>query len=77
MYVCEGHGSDVTKTVRARIHKPTLVSVCDDMLAERYLYTTFCELCYSTKRQFAFQVLLEQSTNSGVYDIRKTNRDDS
>ena len=26
VYVCEGHGSDVTITVRARIHKPTLVS---------------------------------------------------
>ena len=25
--VCEEHDSDVTKTVRARIHKPTLVRV--------------------------------------------------
>ena len=47
------------------------------MMAERYLYTAFCELCYSTKGQFAFQVLLKQFTNSGVFDIRKTNRDDS
>ena len=30
VYVCEMHGSDVTITVRARIYKLTLVSVCND-----------------------------------------------
>ena len=73
-------GSDVTVTVRARVHKHTLFSACNDMpekiMAERYLYTLFCELCYLTKGQFATLMLLKLSANSGVHDIRKINRED-
>ena len=48
-YVCEIRGSDVTITVRARIHKHTLVIACNDvsekMIAKSYVYTAFCDLC--------------------------------
>ena len=46
-------------------------------MSESYVYSAVCELCYSTKGQFATLMLLKQFTNSGVYNIRKTNRDDS
>ena len=44
-------------------------------MSESYVYSAVCELCYSTKGQFATLMLLKQFTNSGVYNIRKTNRD--
>ena len=49
----------------------------EKMLFERYLYTAFCELHCSSKGQFASLILLKLSANSAVFDIRKTNRDDS
>ena len=59
----------------------TYLSACNDMpermMADSYMYTAFCELCYSTKGQFATVMLLKPSTKSGACDIRKTNREDS
>ena len=80
-YVCEMRGSDVTVTVRARINKHTLFNAGYDkpkkIMSESYVYTAFYELCYSTKGQFATLIWLKQFAKSGVYDTRKTNRDDS
>ena len=73
--MCEIYGSDVTITVRARIHKQILVIACNDVpkkkMAESHVYTAFCDLCYSTKGQFGNLVLLKQFSNGGVYDIRR------
>ena len=74
--MCESHGSDITITVRAQIHKHTLVIACNDvlhkMMAESNVYTAFCDLCYSTKGRFAYLMLLKQFSNGGVRILEDT-----